>query len=377
MLALPKHIEAICETLEQAGYAAYAVGGCVRDLLRGVCPHDYDVTTAALPETIKALFSHTVDTGIAHGTVTAVLPEGNVEVTTFRRDGAYADSRHPDAVTFVSQIEGDLSRRDFTVNAMAFSPKRGFCDPFGGKDDLHNQILRTVGDPTQRFREDALRILRLHRFSAQLSFSIEKETEEAARRLAASLSYVSRERIFAELSKLLACAGAADLKRAETIFRAVMPLEPLTEETCQRTANCNAIAGKWVHLCGEDTAGILRSLRAPRALILSCGELAAYTKGKHIVADVARLRYTAPDAFFSFIDNAEAEKEWESARENGAPMQINELAVSGDDMQTIGFCGREIGEALERLFMYAILNPVNNKKEVLLEVATWIYKQEH
>ncbi len=377
VLALPKHIKVICNVLEEAGFAAYAVGGCVRDMLRGEAPHDYDVATAARPEEMKALFPHTVDTGLMHGTVTVVLPEGNVEVTTFRQDGAYADSRHPDAVTFVSQIEADLARRDFTVNAMAYSEKRGFCDPFGGRGDLNNKILRTVGEPQKRFGEDALRILRLYRFSAQLSFAMEAETEEAARLLAPTLSHVSRERIFAELDKLLGYASAKDLKHAETVFRAVMPIGPLTAENCDKIEKCTAIAGKWAHLCGKSADEILRGLRAPRALILSAGELANYKKGKHIVSDVAHLRHSAPDVFFAYLQNEAAEEAWQSARATGVPMRIDELSVSGEDMKTIGFDGREIGEVLERLFMYAIENPANTKKEILMEVATWIYKQEH
>ena len=372
MLSLPKHIEKICTSLEEKGFAAYAVGGCVRDILLGQVPSDYDVTTSALPEEIKAIFSHSVDTGIAHGTVTVVLPEGNVEVTTFRTDGTYKDSRHPDGVTFVSEIEADLQRRDFTVNAMAYSPKRGFCDPFGGRADLDNKILRAVGDPTSRFSEDALRILRLYRFAAQLSFSMEEETEKAARKLSHSLGAISRERIFAELSKLLAFATAKDLQNTESIFKAVMPEISLSAEKSEKTANCTAMAGKWAHLCGEKTEDILKSLRAPRSLILSAGELATWERRGHIMADVSRLRYTLPKTLFAFLQDEKAEEEYRAAKEEGVPAHISELAVCGEDMKKLGFEGKAIGEALERLFMYAIENPANNKKEILMEVATWI-----
>ena len=372
MLSLPKHIEKICAALEEKGFAAYAVGGCVRDLLRGSVPSDYDVTTAARPEEIKAVFSHTVDTGISHGTVTVVLPEENVEVTTFRTDGTYRDSRHPDGVTFVSEIQADLARRDFTVNAMAYSPKRGFCDPFGGREDLNNKILRTVGDPMARFTEDALRILRLYRFAAQLSFKMEKETEEAARKLSGTLGYVSCERIFSELSGLLSHAAEKDLKNAEEIFKTVMPGISLSRKKYEKIVKCDDMAGKWAHLCGEKVTEILKSLRAPRHLILSAGELAGYKPGKHIVADVSFLRHTSPETFFAFLQDEKAEKTWLSAKRSGVPMHMGALRVSGEDMKKMGFESKEIGEVLKRLFMYAIENPANNKKEILMEVAKWI-----
>ncbi len=374
MLSLPKHIETLCQKLEEKGFAAYAVGGCVRDLLCGKTPGDYDVTSSALPADVKGIFPHTADTGIAHGTVTVVLPEGNVEVTTFRKDGDYKDSRHPDGVTFVSHIEADLARRDFTVNAMAYSPLRGFVDPFGGKADLQHKILRTVGDPEVRFSEDALRILRLYRFSAQLAFEIEEKTEMMARKLSGTLCHVSRERIFAELSKLLHFASASDLERAEVIFRAVMPEVSFSADDFEKAASCTAMAGKWAHLCGRAAADILRHLRAPRKLIRSAEELATYRKGKHIVADVSALSYTTPHDFFAFLQDTAAENEWLSAKKKGFPMHVGELAVCGADMKALGFSGKEIGEALERLFMYVIENPANNKKDILMEVATWIYK---
>ncbi len=376
MLRLPKHIEAICERLEGAEFAAYAVGGCVRDLLLGKVPHDYDVTTAARPEAVKRLFPHTVDTGFSHGTVTIVLPEGNVEVTTFRQDGVYTDKRRPDSVTFLSEIDGDLSRRDFTVNAMAFSPTRGFCDPFSGREDLKRKILRTVGVPCVRFGEDALRILRLFRFAAKLRFSIEEETAAAAREMKDALSLVSRERIFSEVEKLLLYADVFALQNAASVLSAVLPQADLSPRSLQRAADCPAAAGKWAHLCGEKTEETLRNLRAPRALILSAGELASYRRGRYIVEDAAALRHTALKDFFAFLNDAEAEEEWHTAKKNGVPMEFGQLKITGKEIKEIGFCGREIGAVLQRLFVYAIENPANNKEEILREVATWIYKQE-
>lgn len=204
-LQLPDYVNIALSRLEDAGFAAFAVGGCVRDLLMGRTPGDYDVTTAALPEQTAAVFAgeRVIGTGMQHGTVT-VLPDGHpVEITTFRVDGAYTDARHPDAVTFTPSLEEDLARRDFTVNAIAWSPRTGLVDPFGGAADIERGVIRCVGDPASRFREDALRILRCVRFSATLSFAVDPETIAAARENRALLRRISSERIAAELRKLV------------------------------------------------------------------------------------------------------------------------------------------------------------------------------
>ncbi len=376
-LPIPPHVEKVCQTLENAGFSAFVVGGCVRDVLLSKTPHDYDVATAARPEMVKKLFLRTHDTGISHGTVTVVTEGGPIEVTTFREDGAYSDNRRPDSVNFLSEIDGDLSRRDFTVNAIAYSPRRGLYDPFSGCKDLENRCLRTVGDPEKRFGEDALRILRLFRFRAQLSFAIEAETQKAALRLAPTLSHISRERIFAEITKLLEHADFAALWEARPIFEAVMPKGMLSEETCRKVADCPSLPGKWALLCGAHAMEILEKLRAPRALTLSAGELAAYTKGAHIVYDVAQLKHTKKEDFFAFLGDTALEEAWQAAKNMGAPTSLCEMAVSGRDMEEIGFRGRAIGEVLDRLFMYAIENPANNRKEKLWEEALWIYKNEY
>ena len=201
--AVPRSVSRILNTLSSAGFEAWAVGGCVRDSLLGRVPGDWDITTSALPEQVKALFHRTVDTGIAHGTVTVMIGREGYEVTTYRVDGTYSDGRHPDSVTFTPSLSEDLRRRDFTVNAMAYHPKKGLVDLFGGLHDLQNGVIRAVGDPNERFDEDALRILRAVRFSAQLGFTIEEETFSAIRRFAGRLTLVSAERIRTELMKLL------------------------------------------------------------------------------------------------------------------------------------------------------------------------------
>ena len=201
---IPADVRYIIEKLRTAGYEAYAVGGCVRDSLLGKIPKDWDITTSALPEEVKQIFTRTIDTGIKHGTVTVLLNGTGYEVTTYRIDGEYLDGRHPEEVSFTSKLDEDLKRRDFTINAFVYNEAEGVKDLFGGLDDLKNGIIRCVGDPIQRFGEDALRILRAVRFAAVLNFKIEKGTYEAAEKLAGNLSKVSAERIKAELEKTLA-----------------------------------------------------------------------------------------------------------------------------------------------------------------------------
>ncbi len=202
-IQVPEKANYIIKTLTAAGFEAYAVGGCVRDSLLGRKPQDWDITTSARPEQVKALFARTVDTGIQHGTVTVMLDREGFEVTTYRIDGKYEDSRHPREVVFTPSLEEDLKRRDFTINAMAYNEEKGLVDLYGGINDIRQGVIRCVGDPGQRFGEDALRILRAIRFSAQLGYRLDESTKEAIKRLAPSLENISAERIQAELVKLM------------------------------------------------------------------------------------------------------------------------------------------------------------------------------
>ncbi len=211
---LPIDVKKIIETLEAHGYEAFAVGGCVRDTLLLRVPGDWDVTTSAKPEEVKALFDHTIDTGIQHGTVTVMMNHVGYEVTTYRIDGEYEDARHPKEVTFTSNLVEDLKRRDFTINAMAYNERAGLVDKFDGISDLENKVIRCVGDPMERFSEDALRMLRAIRFAAQLGFSIEEKTKEAIRALAPTLEKVSAERIATELVKILVSNHPEEIRTA-------------------------------------------------------------------------------------------------------------------------------------------------------------------
>lgn len=202
-ITMPQQVNFIIRTIQAAGYEAYAVGGCIRDSLLGRQPNDWDITTSASPAQVKALFPHTIDTGIQHGTVTVMLEHRGYEVTTYRIDGEYQDSRHPKEVQFTKSLTEDLRRRDFTINAMAYNEDAGLVDVFEGVQDLERGLIRCVGEPKERFGEDALRMLRAIRFSAQLGYTIEQDTAEAIRELAPTLSKISAERIQAELTKLL------------------------------------------------------------------------------------------------------------------------------------------------------------------------------
>ena len=268
----------LLDTLHRAGYAAYVVGGCVRDSLLGLTPHDWDLCTSALPQQGMELFGEEkcIPTGLQHGTVTVKQGGGLYEITTFRTEGAYTDGRHPDEVHFVPDVREDLARRDFTINAMAYNAKEGLVDPFGGQADLQSGILRAVGVPHQRFTEDALRILRLYRFAARFSFSIDPPTAQAAQELCAHLDCVSVERIEEELAKLLSApAPAAYLD--EKILGVVLPelspealaaAKPVVDACPAGAENLPIRLAALLYSLGEDgTRRTLRRLRCSNACI--------------------------------------------------------------------------------------------------------------
>ncbi len=251
---LPDKVHKIIETLTAAGYEAYAVGGCIRDSVLGRVPNDWDITTSAKPEETKSLFQKTIDTGIRHGTVTVLFEKEGFEVTTYRIDGIYEDARHPKEVTFTASLEEDLRRRDFTVNAMAYNKQTGLVDIFGGIQDMKNGIIRCVGEAEERFTEDALRMLRAVRFSAQLGYRIEDTTKEAIRRLAPNLKLISAERIQAELVKLVTSPHPADLRSAYEagITKQILPEFDLCMETPQSNPHhCYSVGEHILHSMEE------------------------------------------------------------------------------------------------------------------------------
>lgn len=239
---MPKNVDIAINLLQSAGFEAYAVGGCVRDSLLGKTPNDWDITTSAKPEDMKSVFAdfHCIDTGIKHGTVTVVIDGEPLEITTFRLDGEYEDNRHPKSVTFTSNLGADLGRRDFTVNAMAYSKMTGTVDLFGGQNDLKNKIIRCVGDPDRRFNEDALRILRALRFASALDFEIEEKTAQSLLKNCALLGNISEERIAKELLKLVCGKGAKRILTdfAPVLFEILPELQPMYKNSHDNPHHC-------------------------------------------------------------------------------------------------------------------------------------------
>lgn len=239
---MPKNVDTAINLLQSAGFEAYAVGGCVRDSLLGKTPNDWDITTSAKPENMKSVFAdfHCIDTGIKHGTVTVVIVGEPLEITTFRLDGEYEDNRHPKSVTFTSDLGADLGRRDFTVNAMAYSKMTGTVDLFGGQNDLKNKIIRCVGDPDRRFNEDALRILRALRFASALDFEIEEKTAQSLLKNRALLGNISEERIAKEMLKLVCGKGAKRILTdfAPVLFEILPELQPMYKNSHDNPHHC-------------------------------------------------------------------------------------------------------------------------------------------
>lgn len=264
MIQLPEKVKFIIDTIMEAGYEAYAVGGCIRDFILGRTPDDWDITTSAKPDQVKALFPRTIDTGIQHGTVTVMLDKEGFEVTTYRIDGEYEDGRHPKEVTFTANLVEDLKRRDFTINAMAYNDKAGLVDVFEGMRDIEKKVIRCVGDPIQRFTEDALRLMRAVRFSAQLGYEIEEKTLDAMRELSLNLVHISAERIQSELIKLVISPHPEKLRIAYKtgITKIILP----EFDACMETEQNNP------HHCysvGEHTLRAMQEIRADKVLRLA------------------------------------------------------------------------------------------------------------
>lgn len=430
-MILPGYALQCIRRLESAGFAAYAVGGCVRDACLGLQPHDYDLCTSAKPAQIKAIFADLplVTAGEKHGTI-GVVVEGNVvEITTFRTEGGYTDSRHPTWVEFVEDITGDLARRDLTVNAMAYSPTRGFADPFGGREDLKNGILRAVGDPGTRFTEDALRILRAVRFSVRYDLRPEAETEAAMLRLAPLMEHLARERVFDELCKLLPAVTAEDLLRWAPILCQVMPeltpcigfdqqnyhhlydvfthtakaVETVPGELALRWAallhdigkpGCFTLDAQGVgHFYGHEkvsaemASAILRRLKAPTAL----RQRVVFLIEKHMaplepdkkylrrrlsrwgmdaVRQLLALQRADRIATGTDVDDprfARIEAILAQIEAENACLTLKDLAIGGRELMALGYSGPAIGQTLNRLLELVIDEQVENEKDALLQ----------
>ena len=430
-MILPEYAAQCIDQLEAAGFATYAVGGCVRDWLLGLTPHDYDLCTAATPEEIKQVFSEfpLVLAGEKHGTVGVVLDREVVEITTFRTEGTYHDHRHPDKVDFVTDITLDLSRRDFTVNAMAFSPSRGLADPFGGANDLKSGILRTVGDPTVRFTEDALRILRGVRFAVRYGLTPEANTEQAMNTLAPLMDSLARERVFDELCKLLPLVQTHDLLRYGNILAQIIPeLKPMmgfaqhsrfhAYDIYTHTAHAVAAAPReltlrWAALLHDvgkpgcftlDENGeghfyghaqlsaqmadtILHQLKAPTALrervtLLIDKHMTPLTPDKKLLRrrlsqygeeavrqllSLQRADYAATGKAGDAPDYTAVTAILEALLREEARLTVKSLAVNGHDLMALGYRGPEIGKALSWLLDQVLEERIPNQRQPLLD----------
>ena len=431
-LSLPNFVSALMDRLETAGFPTYAVGGCVRDMWLGLIPQDYDLCTAALPEQTEAVFADhdLVLAGKKHGTVGVITPDGVVEITTFRTEGGYGDNRHPDWVKFVPDIREDLARRDYTVNAMAWSPLRGFTDPFGGQSDLQAGILRAVGDPATRFQEDSLRILRGVRFAVRFNLQPESATVQAMESLAPLMENLARERVFDELCKLLPLVNALTLKTFGPILAAVIPeLQPMlgfdqhsphhaydlfthTAYVVEHTPP--QLALRWaalLHDTGKVTTftqddngrghfyghakesaafadQILRRLKAPTALreeVVTLIELhmtklepekkvlrrwlsrlGAPMLDQLLTLQKADMRSKGPNIKEEYKQFDRIQAVLDEISAENACLTLKDLAVNGNDLIALGYAGKAIGAALNRLLELVLDEQLPNQKESLL-----------
>ena len=391
---IPAGCLALCRRLASCGYPAHLVGGCVRDLCRGVSPHDYDLTTSATPDEMKRVFEgyRVIETGIAHGTLTVLSDGAPYEVTTYRIDGDYSDGRHPDAVTFTRSLEEDLARRDFTVNAMAYSPDDGLTDPFGGQADLAARLLRAVGEPERRFSEDALRILRALRFSSTLGFAIEPKTAAALRSLAPTVCRVSPERIREELLKLLSGNSSRDVLLAyrDVLFAAVPVLAPIGENWDEAATAASrlssdptlALAALARSLGEEGIAALFRALKTDRKSEKRASRaVAAYDAGlptdlpcagSFVVRFGEDAAQNAVLLAVAYGEQKAAETKKTLARffETGRPTALSALAVRGDDLTALGIPeGPALKETLAALLASAARGETPNERDALLALA--------
>ncbi len=432
-MRLPDSVLRCVEKLEEAGFPAYVVGGCVRDDSLGLVPHDYDMCTSALPEQTEEVFRdhRLVLSGKKHGTVGVITDGGVVEITTFRTEGDYRDNRHPEWVKFVPDVKEDLARRDFTVNAMAYSPIRGYADPFGGREDLKNGILRAVGDPVQRFREDSLRILRGVRFAVKYHLNVDPETEKAMFSQAHLMENLARERVFEELCGLLPLVTAENLIRFAPILAAVIPeLEPLIGFDQRSPHHAYDLYTHVAHVV-ENVPGQLPLRWA--ALLHDIGKIPCFTRDEtgrgHFyghagvggeMADQVLKRLKAPTSLRQqavmliekHMTRLEPEKKllrrrisqlgWETVeallslqeadmgskgtgigpemaqfsqirsllaeiRQEDACLSLKDLAVNGHDLMALGIQGKAIGKTLDALLELVMDETLPNTRQMLLE----------
>ena len=387
---IPKYVRQILTVLQSRGYGAYLVGGCVRDMLLEVQPHDWDICTSALPEQVMEIFPGSAPTGLSQGTITVRVGSREAEVTTFRSESSYTDHRHPDIVRFVTDLTEDLQRRDFTMNAIALSADGLLADPFGGVEDIRQKRIRCVGEPEQRFEEDALRMFRAMRFSARLGFAVDLFTLEGIRMKAPLAATLAAERIREELQRILLSAAP------DTLY-SVIELGLLDHLLQSRQADAALLSclrklprratERWIGFavalqrsgCTGDAADFLAALHLDRRTVACCTEAAALLqtpapetplewKRALCRSGVEPVRCAAlcMDAF----EGSGHTRALKAVLKSGECFSPGHLAVTGADMAALGLKGRQIGEMLQFLLDYVMEYPENNRKELLLSLAT-------
>ncbi len=387
---MPQDVVEIIQSLCSHGFAAYAVGGCIRDTLLGVEPKDWDITTSASPVEVKEIFGHTLDTGIEHGTVTIMRGKIGYEVTTYRIDGEYSDGRHPDQVKFTPNLFEDLRRRDFTINAMAYSDETGLVDEFCGMEDLEKKVVRCVGEAKERFQEDALRMLRAIRFSAQLGFIIENDTWQAMIQMAKNLSLVSKERILVELTKTICSSHPEMIKK---IFDSGLHREIGQHFSLlsARDAEVMALSGQlpeekhlrfallFKNQSGEEAKAILKELKADNDTIKKVKILVEYIDRK-LPRNEKKMRQTlseiGPERIRDWIllkkvlgeEVEDCQNRLQEILERGDAYTLQMLAVDGATLIRAGIKpGPNLGQILGELLSYVIEDPSKNTMMFLLE----------
>ena len=440
---LPENAQKCIRLLTQAGYPCYAVGGCVRDALLGIEPHDYDLCTGARPDAIKQIFSAfpQIHAGEKHGTIGIIFPDNEIyEITTFRTEGGYQDGRHPDWVEFVPDVRQDLARRDFTVNAMAYAPQGGYCDPFGGQQDLKDRCLRAVGDPRQRFTEDALRILRGVRFCITYGLTPEPETLQAMIELAPLMDNLARERVFSELCKLIPHLQPQHMRLFAPIFTQVIPELAPTIGFDQK--NPHHIYDIYTHIAHVTAAvppelplrwaALLHDIGKPQTFTLDdsgCGHFYGHAAASAEIADTVLRRLKAPNELrqqvitlvkqhMSYAEpNPKMLRRWlsrlgeqtlqqllalqeadtcskgvisdkersyfleirnilDQLLSENACLRLKDLAVNGHDLMALGYTGRQIGDILTKMLDAVLDEKTENHKQALLALLPQIVEKD-
>ena len=386
-MKLPGDVEFIIERLNSRGHRADIVGGCVRDRLLSKEPNDYDITTDATPDEMREIFSdlRTIDTGIKHGTLTVLLDSVPYEVTTYRLDGKYSDNRHPDTVSFTDKLSDDLSRRDFTVNAMCYNTKDGFTDLFFGKRDLDMRLIRAVGDPVKRFSEDALRILRALRFASTLDFEIEENTSLAIFKTKELLLSVSAERINSEWKKLISGVGAYRiLEKYSSVISTVIPELDIKKLPCEKAflsaepeiRELSLFALNSENAVGDSFISAMSRLKSDNrrknfgasvleSFLLPCSEkrdvrLLLVRCGREAALGVLKLRVLLG------LSNSDDLHSLNNIIDSGECYRVQDMKINGDDLFCLGLRGKEIGKTLNELLYKIALGEAENKREELI-----------